>query len=85
MDVHLPRAVTTALRLRGIESPRRSRMEPIRSATICFSGESLLHGGPHTLECMEVQFTPELEQQLLDLAAATGRSADELVLDATVG
>ena len=34
---------------------------------------------------MEVQFTPELEQQLLDLAAATGRSAGELVQDATVG
>ena len=34
---------------------------------------------------MEVQFTPELEQQFVDLAAATGRSAGELVQDATVG
>lgn len=32
-----------------------------------------------------MQFTPKLEQQLLHLAAATGRSSGELVQDATVG
>lgn len=44
-----------------------------------------LHAEPHTLEDIEVQLTPELEQQLLDLSAATGRSAGGLVQDATVG
>ena len=34
---------------------------------------------------MEVHFTPELEKKLNDLAAQTGRPADELVQDAVVG
>jgi hypothetical protein len=34
---------------------------------------------------MVVQLTPEMEKQLADLAATTGRRADELVQDALVG
>ena len=34
---------------------------------------------------MEVHFTPELEKRLTDLAAQTGRGADELVQDAVAG
>lgn len=34
---------------------------------------------------MEVQFTPELEQKLNDLAAKTGRAAGELVQDVVAG
>jgi len=34
---------------------------------------------------MEVQFTPELEKKLNDLAARTGRGAGELVQDAVAG
>ena len=34
---------------------------------------------------MEVHFTPELEQKLNDLAALSGRPADELVQDAVAG
>lgn len=50
-----------------------------------FDMDLTLHAEPNTLESMEVQFTPKLEQQLLDLAAATGQSAGELVQNATVG
>jgi len=34
---------------------------------------------------MEVHFTPELEKKLADLAARTGREADELVQDLVAG
>lgn len=34
---------------------------------------------------MEVHFTPELEKKLNDLAALSGRPADELVQDAVAG
>jgi len=34
---------------------------------------------------MEVHFTPELAKKLTDLAATTGRAADELVQDALTG
>jgi hypothetical protein len=34
-----------------------------------------------TLEAMEVLFSPDLEKKLHDLAAETGRGADELVQD----
>jgi predicted transcriptional regulator len=34
---------------------------------------------------MEVHLTPELEKKLADLAAQSGRSADELVQDALAG
>ncbi len=34
---------------------------------------------------MEVHFTPELEKKLKDLAALSGRPADELVQDAVAG
>jgi hypothetical protein len=34
---------------------------------------------------MEVHFTPELEKKLNDLAASSGRTADELVQDAVAG
>ena len=34
---------------------------------------------------MEVHFTPELEKKLNDLAASSGRPADELVQDAVAG
>jgi predicted transcriptional regulator len=34
---------------------------------------------------MEVHFTPELEKKLNDLAALSGRPADELVRDAVAG
>jgi hypothetical protein len=34
---------------------------------------------------MEVHFTPESEAKLAELAAATGRPADDLVQDAIVG
>lgn len=34
---------------------------------------------------MEVQFTPELERKLNDLASLTGRGAGELVQDAVAG
>ena len=34
---------------------------------------------------MEVHFTPETEQKLKDLAAASGRATDELVEDAVAG
>jgi hypothetical protein len=34
---------------------------------------------------MEVRLTPEMERKLNDLAAQTGRAADELVEDAMVG
>jgi predicted DNA-binding protein len=34
---------------------------------------------------MEVHFTPELEKKLNDLAAKTGRGADELVQDVVAG
>jgi predicted DNA-binding protein len=34
---------------------------------------------------MEVHFTPELEKQLTDLSAQTGRPADELVQDVMAG
>lgn len=34
---------------------------------------------------MEVHFTPELEKKLNDLAAQSGRPADELVQDAVAG
>ena len=34
---------------------------------------------------MEVRLTPELEKKLNDLAAQTGRAADELVEDAMTG
>ena len=34
---------------------------------------------------MEVHFTPELEKQLNELAAKTGRGADELVQDVVAG
>jgi hypothetical protein len=34
---------------------------------------------------MEVHFTPELEKKLNDLAALSGRRADELVQDAVAG
>jgi predicted DNA-binding protein len=34
---------------------------------------------------MEVQFTPELEKKLNDLAAQTGRGAGELVQDVVAG
>jgi predicted transcriptional regulator len=34
---------------------------------------------------MEVHFTPELEKKLNDLAAQSGRAADELVQDAVAG
>jgi hypothetical protein len=34
---------------------------------------------------MEVHFTPELEKKLTDLAALSGRPADELVQDAVTG
>lgn len=34
---------------------------------------------------MEVHFTPELEKKLTDLAALSGRPADELVQDAVAG
>lgn len=38
-----------------------------------------------TLEAMEVHFSPDLEKKLHDLAAETGRGADELVQDAVAG
>ena len=38
-----------------------------------------------TLEAMEVHFTPDLEKKLHDLAAETGRGANELVQDAVAG
>ena len=34
---------------------------------------------------MEVQFAPEIEKQLNDLAAQSGRGTDELVRDAVAG
>ncbi len=34
---------------------------------------------------MEIHFTPELEKKLKDLAALSGRPADELVQDAVAG
>ena len=34
---------------------------------------------------MEVQFAPELEKQLNDLATQSGRAADDLVQDAVAG
>jgi hypothetical protein len=34
---------------------------------------------------MEVHFTPESEAKLAELAAATGRPADDLLQDATLG
>ena len=34
---------------------------------------------------MEVHFTPELERKLNDIAAKTGRAADELVQDVVAG
>ena len=34
---------------------------------------------------MEVHFTPDLEKKLHDLAAETGRGANELVQDAVAG
>ncbi len=34
---------------------------------------------------MEVHFSPDLEKKLHDLAAETGRGADELVQDAVAG
>jgi predicted transcriptional regulator len=38
-----------------------------------------------TLEAMEVHFTPDLEKKLHDLAAETGRGANDLVQDAVAG
>jgi len=38
-----------------------------------------------TLEAMKVHFSPDLEKKLHDLAAETGRGANELVQDAVAG
>jgi predicted transcriptional regulator len=38
-----------------------------------------------TLKAMEVHFPPDLEKKLHDLAAETGRGANELVQDAVAG
>ena len=39
----------------------------------------------HTLKAMEVHFAPDVEKKLNDLAAQSGRGADELLQDALAG
>jgi hypothetical protein len=58
------------------------RSNPKRASTLGLSAELPHITLSRTLKGMEVHFAPEVEKQLHDLAAQTGRGTDELLQDA---
>ena len=70
---HLARAVPSALR--GLTSVSGARLHPPLTLTI----------GLLKLSTMEVNFSPETESRLQELATKTGRAPNDLIEDAMAG